>query len=133
MPFRINGYALTVPSDGDGIDATGPETHSIAQTQINIVPTIGASIAIEPPSGVRLVHTWHFGQRTLHAFYKIMSYIGSNRVVVIDTYANQRDENGVAIQYKDVLCTVQIPDTQSTSDRVWLQGFDLVFTEMLAR
>ena len=137
MPYRINGNALTLPADmpdGEGIFATGPESHSIDPPQLSIVQTVGGSVAVEPPTGLVRTHQWHFGARHAEAVRVIRSYMAGSPMCVIDTYDVEADPADPARSMKqltDLLCVGTLTAVASPGRRDRVEPFVLTWVEVM--
>ncbi|HEX9986902.1 MAG TPA: hypothetical protein VGE45_00275 [Chloroflexia bacterium] len=126
--YAINGNPLD-NSGASVVDLTWPTSHEVDLTPTIEKAVLGGVIVIEPPGGRLRIVTWHFGQRRAEAINAIKSYIGSNPICYIDTYAG-KNPDGTDIVWRDLKVAVTFPPLKTADNRGFYEPFSIVWREI---
>jgi hypothetical protein len=125
--YKLNGHDLT-GANGNGC---APSRHEVGYTQMQTVETVGGTILIAPPGGLRRVHTWHYENRKASQVFLLLQYLDfdASPVCMIDTYDVGR--NGLQdVLLQNIVVLAEKPGFQSAGQRGMYESFQLVFTEV---
>ena len=134
MGYRINGVALTSGTGrtraGSG-NGAAPSNHDITYTATTLQETLGGTIVLEPPSGLKRVHVWYYDSRTAYTVQFLKNLIGTSGVCTIDTYGIGKEEDAATALYRNLKVSVQMPVWKPLEgDRGMVEPYSLQFTEL---
>lgn len=134
--FAINGKLLRSGFGGhDAVNGALPSDHDITYTPVTLQETVGGTIVLEPPSGLKRVHVWYYNDfRSAATVQFLKNLIGTSGICTIDTYDIGKDTKGVTTLLRNVKVSVQMPVFKTLDgNRDLVEPFSISFQELYSQ